>query len=352
MQVPVKKLIKTGLIAPPGISLLILLILLAKGENYLAMVTVPGVILGTLYALWFSNLGILVFLNSKEKPVRRYRIIRYGLSYLSGSLIYLSVYFLINYLHGMGVFPLERLERSDERHLLLVFMVQNLLINTIVLVFQNFIILQDARTRTELENVRLKAANTEAANQLLKQQIQPHFLFNALNTLKSLIRKYPGMAEDYLIRLSDFLRASISFHNTGVVRLEDELKLCLDYLEMQKIQLGEALQFTVCIPEEKQRSDYVPAFSLQPLLENAIKHNVLTPETPLQINIKYEAGSIVISNNVQQRQNTTPSTGLGLTNLAERYKILSGDDITIQADEELFSVSIPILHHADSNHRG
>jgi sensor histidine kinase YesM len=133
--------------------------------------------------------------------------------------------------------------------------------------------------------------------------------------------------------------------------LKDEIKLCLDYLEMRKVRFGKAIQYTINIPNEIQHSSFVPVFSLLPLLENAIKHNILTNELPLHIKIEYENDRIVTTNNIQPRLSSEASTGLGLENLAERYKILSGDKIIINSSENIFSVSIKILGNENSNHR-
>ncbi|OFX42881.1 MAG: hypothetical protein A2046_08410 [Bacteroidetes bacterium GWA2_30_7] len=225
-------------------------------------------------------------------------------------------------------------------------------LNTIVLIIQDLILLQEKKARVELENAELKIKNVEATNQQLKQQIHPHFLFNSLNTLKVLIKKNPDKAEDYLIMLSDFLRTSISTDTPNIVKLKDEIKLCLDYLVMQKIRFGEALQYTINIPDEIQNSAFVPVFSLLPLMENAIKHNKLTNELPLHIQLQYANGIITTTNNIQPKLSSEPSTGLGLENLAERYRILSGDEIIINNDRNIFSVSIKILDHENSNHRG
>jgi len=224
-------------------------------------------------------------------------------------------------------------------------------LNTIVLVIQDLILLREKKARIELENAELKIKNVETINQQLKQQIHPHFLFNSLSTLKTLIRKSPDKAEDYLIMLSDFLRVSISTDTPNIVKLKDEIELCQNYLEMQKIRFGEALLYTINIPEEIQSSAFVPVFSLLPLLENAIKHNILTEELPLQIKIEHKNDRIIITNNLQPKVQSEPSTGLGLENLAERYKILSGDKIIIDKSVNVFSVSIKIFDNENSNHR-
>ena len=216
-------------------------------------------------------------------------------------------------------------------------------INTIILIIQDLVLLRERKAIVELENAQLKIKNIEAVNQQLKQQIHPHFLFNALNTLKTLIKKQPANAEDYLVRLSDFLRFTISLDNVNTVKLGDELKLCINYLEMQKVRFGEALQFNINIDEDVKNTGFIPVFSLQLLLENAIKHNALTQEAPLIINIENKEGKVIVSNNIKAKSSTEVSTGLGLTNLSERYKILSGDEILIDESNNNFSVSIKIL---------
>jgi len=221
--------------------------------------------------------------------------------------------------------------------------------NTVILIIQDLMLLREKKAIIESENAQLKIKNIEATYNQLKQQIHPHFLFNSLNTLKTLIRKQPKNAEVYLKKLSDFLRTSITLNNENLAKLSDELKFCLDYLELQKGRFGEALKYSIEIPEEA-KSGFVPVFSVQHLLENAIKHNALTVENPLLIEIKNDNNRIIVSNNIQVKDLTEETTGRGLANLAERYKILSGDEIIFQSDDNHFSVSLKILNHEDSNH--
>ncbi|MCO5260599.1 MAG: histidine kinase [Crocinitomicaceae bacterium] len=217
------------------------------------------------------------------------------------------------------------------------------MIFSIVHFFHRFVILAYRTRQTELEVSRLQIINTETLNQLLKQQIQPHFLFNALNTLKSLIKKQPVVAENYLIQLSDFLRASISEHRSDVVSLAEELELCSNYMEMQKIRFGEALLYNVSSTVLERHDDCIPFFSLQPLLENAIKHNELTKEKPLVIHLFLDGDAIVVENNLQKRKDVEVSTGNGLKNLKERYKILCNEDVLVVQDNAKFSVHLKLI---------
>lgn len=215
-------------------------------------------------------------------------------------------------------------------------------IYAMVYFLHNFIILQDMNVKVDLENSQLRTVNAETVNQLLRQQIQPHFLFNALNVLKSLIRKYPDTAEEYLISLSDFLRASVNQNKKVLVSLAEELKICHDYMEMQKIRFGNALNYEVNITDTE--SGHLPVFSLQPLLENAIKHNELTTASPLRILISDTSGWVEVKNNLQPKRSLSESTGNGLSNLSERYRILSGDSVKIIENQEEFIVKIRLLN--------
>jgi two-component system, LytTR family, sensor kinase len=207
-----------------------------------------------------------------------------------------------------------------------------------------------AKQKLELENATLRAENIEVLYQQLKQQVNPHFLFNTLSTLKTLIHDNPD-AEIYLKRLSDFLRTSVSFNNKNTLTLKDELKFCQDYLELQKVRFGDALLYSILIPENVQ-SGLIPVFSIQQLIENAIKHNALTINHPLRINIECIDGRVVVSNNIKSKNTSEESIGVGLVNLTERYRILSGDEVIIKTDNNCFVVSIKILDRENSNHRG
>jgi len=280
-----------------------------------------------LWPLLFKKQLAVRSLNSKKTY--------YTLSYVFTSLIFVIIVICYNQLIHE---PTDIIE-------IVSLIVISIFVNTLVVVFHNYVVLQDAKMNADMENSQLKAANAEASNQLLRQQIHPHFLFNALNILKSLYKIDPNAAEEYLICLSDFLRASVSNNNIKIVRLKDEIKLCQDYLRMQKIRFGDALICSVSIGEVMLESGFVPSFSIQPLLENAIKHNELTEEFPLSISIKQDTDRIIVSNSLRLKNIPEASTGSGLANLSERYRILSNDEVQIETNETTFSVSIKVLDH-------
>jgi two-component system, LytTR family, sensor kinase len=232
--------------------------------------------------------------------------------------------------------------------------IQAMSINIIILVLVEMIILKVRKQKIEYENDRLRLTNLEARHSQLKQQLHPHFLFNSLNTLKSLIRKEPGLAEDYLVKLSDLLRFSIYANKEEVVPVDKELELCIHYLHMQQVRFGEALSFNISIPSSFSQSGQLPVYSIQLLAENAIKHNTLTRQQPLHIRISGDnlTGKITVSNNLQPKLTVENGNGVGLSNLAERYRLLGKGELEIRRTQQQFSVTIKVLSDEHSNNRG
>jgi LytS/YehU family sensor histidine kinase len=217
-------------------------------------------------------------------------------------------------------------------------------INTMILVTIELILSKYEEARIKLENAELKMISLQAQHEKLKHQLHPHFLFNSLNALKTLIKKNPGQAEKYLIKLSEFLRFSITHNEQNFVCLKEELQFSLHYLEMQKTRFPDCLFYKIDIPGEIIASGKLPAFSLQLLLENAIKHNALTNEFPLHICITHIPGDhLLVENNVTAKLVTEPGAGLGLKNLSQRYLLLAQEDIQIKTNGNCFQVYLKIL---------
>jgi sensor histidine kinase YesM len=347
--IPLKKLFKTALYTSALIGALAIMpfvLIKSVSATELAMVLVFHALF--IFLIWSVNIG-LVFLS--ERKFKKYPVpLRYFLSYAFCVTIVFIKHTITD--EPSGNFSLHHnSEAGFNQGKIHAIAIIGFALNTIVLIIQDLILLREKKARVELENAELKIKNIEATNQQLKQQIHPHFLFNSLTTLKSLIKKHPEKAEEYLIMLSDFLRASISTDTPNLVKLKEEIKLSLDYLEMQQVRFGEALKFKINISDNILENKYVPVFSVQQLVENAIKHNAFTDSHPLLINIDYDGGRIVTENSLRYKKSTEASTGLGLTNLKDRYKILSGEEIVISTTAEKFSVSIGTFDNEYCNHR-
>lgn len=214
-------------------------------------------------------------------------------------------------------------------------------INTIILIICNSVILAQKKEHAELEIERLKVSELEAQKLVLIQQLQPHFLFNTLSTLKSLIKESPDEAEQYTVKLSKFLRYSIQAHQSDLVTLQDELKFTNDYIALQKVRFQNSFSCTIHIPESALKLK-IPIYALQTLIENAIKHNAFTNKKPLSIQITYLDEKVFVTNNKLFKVKTETS-GTGLRNLNSRYKIISGKEIDIVDSESEFCVTLNLL---------
>ncbi|RYE00332.1 MAG: hypothetical protein EOP54_00695 [Sphingobacteriales bacterium] len=308
--------------------------------------------LSTLFFIIFSTNTILLYYFDQNRKSNAERIWKktFSIGYCCSLIFFFIHYSVVEWLNRNGMTMLAHKTPELQGWRFYVFMLYaTLVVFSFIFLIQNFVLHQYEKSRIQLELLQLKASNSEAVNQLLQQQIQPHFLFNALNILKSLIRKDPKSAEAYLLRLSDFLRVSISNNKSGVATIEDELKVCNDYMEMQRIRFGDALQYKVDIkPDDLVLERKLPFFSLQPLLENAIKHNELTNENPLYIKIEKEGNCIKVSNNIQIKRYLEVSTGNGHNMLKERYRILDAPAPVIKTEGQIYSVSLLILDNGRS----
>lgn len=222
---------------------------------------------------------------------------------------------------------------------------RSLTINLIILTLCELVFLSFRKQEVENENTMLRQMNLEAKNSQLKMQLHPHFLFNSLNTLRLLLKKDTGKAEDYLLKLSEILRFSTTSALNNVVNIEDEINLCMAYLEMQKVRFDEMLHFQVTYPELFETTGKLPVYSLQLLAENAIKHNAFTNDLPLTIYIDYNAAAktITVRNKLQPKRTMESTSGTGLKNLDKRYKLLNGQGISVSNSSGEFAVTINIL---------
>jgi two-component system, LytTR family, sensor kinase len=214
-------------------------------------------------------------------------------------------------------------------------------VNTIIFIINILIDTRETAVSLENENNQLKISQLESQLAQLKNQINPHFLFNALSSLKSLMKRNPENAENYLIKLSEFLRVSIT-KNQDLVFLKDELQLCNDYIDLQQMRFGEGLHYQIDIQEDLQNAK-IPFFALQSILENAIKHNTVSVSSPLSINVLIVNQQVIVSNNFQPKFALQAASQTGLKNLDTRMKIYAGEGILISKNEETFSVSLKLL---------
>jgi hypothetical protein len=284
---------------------------------------------------WVVNVSLLMFFEPVIARWIKNKLITF---YLPSFLIVFSLALIIPRTSLLALFTNKPLTSSVFSPLFFVTSV-----NTLCVVIIELILSRYNESTVKLEVSELKMKSLQAQHEKLKNQLHPHFLFNSLNALKSLIKRDPDLAENYLIKLSDFLRFSISHSEQNVVSLEQELKFSTDYLEMQKVRFRHAISYSIDIPL-LQMNAKLPVFSLQLVLENAIKHNKLTQEEPLAITMAYlEPDWLLIENNINPKTQTEPGSGTGLKNLSDRYLLLINEGIKIQHHHDLFQVYLKLI---------
>jgi len=194
----------------------------------------------------------------------------------------------------------------------------------------------------KVKEQKLIAGNASAQFESLKNQIDPHFLFNSLNVLSSLIEEHPENAQKFTTSLSKIYRYVLDVQAEELVLLERELEFASSFLSLQKIRLEENFTYQIDIPSIPQA--YIPPLSLQLLLENALKHNIASQEQPLNIHIYLENEAVVISNNLQPKASIEQgSTRVGLRNIDRRYQLLSDKRPQILSTATEFTVILPLL---------
>ncbi|MFY8035447.1 MAG: sensor histidine kinase [Flexibacteraceae bacterium] len=214
-------------------------------------------------------------------------------------------------------------------------------VDVIIWIIINSTLLSEKSKLAEIRIEQLNTKNVEAQKQVLLQQLQPHFLFNALNTLKSIIPEDPELAENYTLELSNFLRYSMQAKDNELVSLADELKFSQDFINLQKVRFGGAIQYHIEIAQELLNKK-IPVFALQTLVENALKHNSFSDTKVLVISIISEMDKIVVRNNRFPKKLQHPS-GLGLQNLNERYRLVCNAQIEIVKNEDEFIVKLALI---------
>lgn len=187
-------------------------------------------------------------------------------------------------------------------------------------------------------------AKTEMELKTLQQNIEPHFLFNNLNVLSSLIESNPQRANEFLEKLSELYRYILQTNNTETVALKDELEFSRNYVYLLQERFGNAYSFVWEIDENKLNGQKIIPVSIQTLIENAVKHNAGNNENPLQISIKLDENSLLVENEKRDKPQTRPTNETGLQNLKTRYSFLTDKNIEINNEKKRFSIKLPLLH--------
>lgn len=206
--------------------------------------------------------------------------------------------------------------------------------------FQQVLRITKQRESLRVQNLSLQTEKLKSEMETMKQQVNPHFLFNSLNTLIDFIEEDQSKAVDFVRTFSNLYRVVLQSSRRDFVFLEDELAFMNNYWELLKMRLNGAVHLTVSIPEEKYQY-LVPPLSLQLLIENAVKHNQATEKKPLQIEVFESRNMVIVQNNIIPKPYVPFREGFGLKNLQKRFSLLLAP-IEYGVSGNLFKVILPI----------
>ena len=189
---------------------------------------------------------------------------------------------------------------------------------------------------------QLKRENIQSQFEALKNQVDPHFLFNSLNTVYSLIDPHPEKAKEFIAEFSKIYRYVLNVKDKIVVKLSEEIDFINSFIFLHKIRHEGNLEIKIEI-DAKKLNNYIPPLSLQMLVENAIKHNIVSEKNPLKISITDKNNCLIVKNNIQLKDNMIESTKIGLNNLTERYKHISDSTPEFYIKDNEYIAEIPLL---------
>ncbi|MEL7118579.1 MAG: histidine kinase [Bacteroidota bacterium] len=236
----------------------------------------------------------------------------------------------------------------ENKHVFVIITTDFLIAHPILLLLARFANLSFQQQQIILEKEQAKQSALQHQLEALRSQINPHFLFNALNSLTVLIRNKSDRSLPFVDQLSWLLRATLLRSEDDFITIQNELEYLESYVFLQKERFGEKFKVDVQIPENWKK-ELIPSFSLQLLAENAIKHNTVSTNQPLLLEIYPNGEYLIIRNQIHKRRDLTEGTGLGLVNLSVRFKLLKKRDIKINQDNNYFIVKLPILKNESYN---
>jgi sensor histidine kinase YesM len=305
-------------------------------EWYYALLTISLVTFFT----WEGNRLIEPVLIKKIPPAKnkiRFLVFFFVTgTFISLLMTTLSVYFVGSVLHGYSW--------SQNSNPLKLNIIYASLINLFFHLLHAILFFFREYRRQWEEAEELRRTRSQAQVQLIKSQINPHFLFNNLNVLSGMVIKDNPDANHFIEEFSKVYRYILNNQDKELVELRSELEFIHPYLFLLNKRFDEGLSVAIDIPDDYKTRHVVPA-ALQLLIENAIKHNIVSRSKPLHIDIHANGnGTLVVKNNLQPRKAAEPSTQIGLQNIVKRYELISGRTVIVKKTDDTFEVTLPLLH--------
>lgn len=285
---------------------------------------------------WIVNVALVDSRWIRQSKYRKQKF--YAVTLLFGGClsifcIMLNGWFKVNFMTAAEIVALQG------RNKIVVFFFRGMLFNLFNAFHAAHIRQMKDHEQSMIELEQLKQANLQANLSGLKAQLSPHFLFNTFNTLSSLSGEQ--QVKSYVDQLANVYRYLLDHHKHDMVELKRELDFTKSYLYIMQTRLESALEVSMLIQADCM-SRQVPPLTVQLLVENALRHNIASVSRPLRISIRTQDGSLVVVNNLQAKTSIQANSGIGLTNINERYRLLMGKEIQIAMDDRFFTVKLPL----------
>ena len=225
-----------------------------------------------------------------------------------------------------------------------VYIVRFLLASGLMLAIQYALRAQENISKLKLEKEQIQTENYRVQLQALRSQIDPHFLFNSLNTLRAMVRQQHVNSEEFVMSLSQFYRQTLKHNENTTLPLSEELAVLESYLFLMKSRNEEAVSIHINIDKESQ-THHIPTLALQVVVENCFKHNSMTSKNPLNIEIIHLGKDYIqVSNNIQPKLGENEPSGFGLDSLKKRYELMDvKDGIEVEETEDIFTVRLKLI---------
>jgi two-component system LytT family sensor kinase len=290
-------------------------------------------------AISLVNYAYYTFLKKRysNNPSQKKRIVlEFVFSTLFAIIVTYGIFMIFNFLFDFNnTIPNKALSLFSN---MIISVVVNLIVFTVIEAIEWF----NKWKLLHIESEQLKREKAESSYAALKNQVNPHFLFNSLNSLSSLIRVSPEKAIEFVDNFSRIYRYVLDVNDKLVVELKDELTFLNSYYFLQKIRFGNNLTIEVQV-EAQKLNQYILPLSIQLLIENAIKHNEISSEYPLMISVFSEGDFLWVKNNLQKKVSTENSTGIGLCNIIQRYSHITETKPVFYIENNQYIAKIPLL---------
>src|SRR3989338_558927 len=309
-----------------------------SGSLLLAVVWILVTLFRWVLILWLDH-KIIDFFQTKYPALNQLR----KRAFFSIPSMVFTTYFLIlahELIKGLLIF--DDLSVFNQPTLTL-YLIGSVLISLIILPTFEMLFSEKVSQRILLENLELKRRNLQGQYDTLKGQVNPHFLFNSLNSLAGLIKKKPQLATYFVDEMAYVYRYLLKSNEHNKVTLKEELKFAHAYFHLLRTRFEDGIQLEVDLPENRQTS-YIDQLTIQILIKNAAKHNIVSKSNPIVIQITLEGNYIVVKNNVRKKNSLVETTKTWLANIVSKYKLLGASEVEVLEEETDFTVKIPLLN--------